>query len=60
MTGSGRMRSYKLVPGAAPAGPVTAEQLWDAYACFLDAVLPVAEEVGLRLAGRDEGEPDAA
>jgi mannonate dehydratase len=49
--------SYKLVPAAQVREPVSAEQLWDAYAYFLDAVLPVAEEVGLRLALHPDDPP---
>jgi mannonate dehydratase len=38
-------------------GEVTAEQLWDGFAYFLDAVVPVAEEAGVRLALHPDDPP---
>jgi mannonate dehydratase len=46
-------------PGA-PAGtipPVTSEQLWQRLADFLHAVVPVAEEAGVRLAAHPDDPP---
>ena len=36
---------------------IDAEALWSNYACFVDAVLPVAEEVGIRLALHPDDPP---
>ena len=44
------LATYKLSPGAALAEPLDEEQMWSNYQYFLDAVLPVAQEVGVRLA----------
>lgn len=51
------LRGYKLSPDESLTEPVTAEQLWANYGYFLDAVLPVAEEVGLRLALHPDDPP---
>jgi mannonate dehydratase len=48
---------YKLTPGEPITEPITAEQMWDNYQYFLDAVLPVAEEVGVRLALHPDDPP---
>lgn len=53
------LASYKLSPGAALAEPLDEEQMWDNYQYFLDAVLPVAEEVGVRLALHPDDPPVA-
>ncbi|TCO55893.1 mannonate dehydratase [Actinocrispum wychmicini] len=43
------LAAYKLVPPRPLAEPITAEQMWANYATFLEAVLPVAEQAGVRL-----------
>jgi mannonate dehydratase len=50
------LAAYKLTPPE-PATPITAEQLWANHQYFLDAVLPVAEEVGLRLSLHPDDPP---
>lgn len=47
-TGFSLAASEELPPLASP-GEVTEEQLWDSLAYFLRAVVPVAEEAGVRL-----------
>jgi mannonate dehydratase len=51
------LAAYKLTPGEPITEPLTAEHLWDSYSYFLDAVLPVAEEVGVRLALHPDDPP---
>lgn len=51
------LASYKLTPGEPITEPITAEQMWNNYQYFLDAVLPVAEEVGVRLALHPDDPP---
>jgi mannonate dehydratase len=51
------LASYKLTPGEPITEPITAAQMWDNYQYFLDAVLPVAEEVGVRLALHPDDPP---
>jgi mannonate dehydratase len=51
------LASYKLTPDAPITEPLTAEQMWANYSYFLDAVLPVAEEVGVRLALHPDDPP---
>lgn len=51
------LRDYKLSPDQGDAECITAEQLWANYQYFLEAVLPVAEEVGLRLALHPDDPP---
>lgn len=51
------LAAYKLTPPAAPGEPITAEQLWENYRVFLEAVLPVAEEAGVRLAVHPDDPP---
>ena len=47
---TGFKRSQTLsMPALVEAGEVTSEQLWDALEYFLQAVVPVAEEAGVRL-----------
>lgn len=48
VTGFSEEVAAELPPHAEP-GEVTEEQLWDSLAYFLDAVVPVAEEAGVRL-----------
>lgn len=56
--GSGNaLASYKLTPVEPITEVITAEQMWDSYQYFLDAVLPVAEEVGVRLALHPDDPP---
>lgn len=43
------------LPARSPA--ITEEQMWDNYAYFLDAVLPVAEECGVQLALHPDDPP---
>jgi mannonate dehydratase len=50
------LAAYKLSP-APSAEPVTANQLWANHQYFLDAVLPVAEEVGVRLSLHPDDPP---
>jgi mannonate dehydratase len=50
------LATYKLTPPG-PAKPITAEQLWDNHQYFLDAVLPVAEEAGVRLSLHPDDPP---
>lgn len=51
------LASYKLTPGEALAEPVSAEQMWRNHQYFLDAVLPVAEQTGVRLALHPDDPP---
>jgi len=51
------LRGYKLSPTDELEEPVTAEQLWANYRYFLDAVLPVAEQAGVRLALHPDDPP---
>lgn len=51
------LASYKLSPAGRLEEPISAEQLWANYRYFLDAVLPVAEEVGVRLALHPDDPP---
>src|SRR3569623_724340 len=43
-------------PGAAPAH-VTSDQLWDRLTRFLEELVPVAEEAGVRLAAHPDDPP---
>jgi mannonate dehydratase len=52
-----KLAGYKLTPPSAPASPIDAEQMWDNYRVFLEAVLPVAEEVGVRLSVHPDDPP---
>ncbi len=57
-TGGGNaLAGYKLTPHEAPAEPISAEQMWQNHQYFLDAVLPVAEQVGVRLALHPDDPP---
>lgn len=51
------LASYKLMPAEPIDEPITAAQMWDNYQYFLDAVLPVAEEEGVRLALHPDDPP---
>ncbi|SCG74926.1 mannonate dehydratase [Micromonospora inositola] len=51
------LASYKLTPSEPIEPPITAEQMWANYQYFLDAVLPVAEEAGVRLALHPDDPP---
>ena len=42
------LAGYKLAPDRPLLGPIDADRMWDNYRVFLEAVLPVAEEVGVR------------
>jgi mannonate dehydratase len=53
------LATYKLTPRAVISEPITAEQLWANYQYFLDAVLPVAEAEGVRLALHPDDPPVA-
>ena len=55
------LAGYKLTPGDVAAEPVSADQMWRNHQYFLDAVLPVAEKAGVRLALHPDDPPvDAA
>ena len=54
------LAGYKLAPDRPLPGPIDAERMWDNYRVFLEAVLPVAEEVGVRLAVHPDDPPVAA
>ena len=51
------LAGYKLTPGAPLAGPIGADQMWQNHQYFLDAVLPVAQEAGVRLALHPDDPP---
>lgn len=51
------LASYRLTPGEPLAEPISASQMWANHQYFLDAVLPVAEEVGVRLALHPDDPP---
>lgn len=55
--GGNALAAYKLTPGAPIDEPITAEQMWDNYQYFLDAVLPTAQEEGVRLALHPDDPP---
>lgn len=50
------LSTYKLSPPD-PETPIGAEQMWANHQYFLDAVLPTAEEVGVRLALHPDDPP---
>jgi mannonate dehydratase len=54
------LAGYKLAPDAPITDRINAERMWDNYRVFLDAVLPVAEEVGVRLALHPDDPPTSA
>jgi mannonate dehydratase len=51
------LASYKLTPADAAAEPISAGRMRDNHQYFLDAVLPVAEEAGVRLALHPDDPP---
>jgi mannonate dehydratase len=51
------LAGYRLTPAEPLAEPLTAEQMWANHRYFLDAVLPVAEQVGVRLALHPDDPP---
>jgi mannonate dehydratase len=51
------LAGYKLAPDEPFDDPIDAESMWDNYRVFLDAVLPVAESVGVRLALHPDDPP---
>jgi len=51
------LAGYKLTPGRSFDEPIDAVRMWDSYRVFLEAVLPVAEEVGVRLALHPDDPP---
>ncbi|GAA4206017.1 mannonate dehydratase [Actinocatenispora rupis] len=51
------LAAYKLTPDEPVTEPITAEQMWAHHRYFLDAVLPVAEEAGVRLALHPDDPP---
>ena len=56
-TGAGNaLAGYKLTPGAVTE-PISASQMRDNHQYFLDAVLPVAEQAGVRLALHPDDPP---
>ena len=56
--GSGNaLASYRLTPAEPLDAPIAAGQMWANHKYFLDAVLPVAEEVGVRLALHPDDPP---
>lgn len=59
-TASGNaLAAYKLTPDDPIDPPLSAEDMWGSYQYFLDAVLPVAEEVGVRLSLHPDDPPVA-
>lgn len=54
-----RAADADLLPPLAADGEVTHEQLWKALSYFLDAVVPVAEEAGVRLGMHPDDPPRA-
>jgi mannonate dehydratase len=51
------LAGYRLTPAEPLAEPITTEQMWANHQYFLDAVLPVAEEVEVRLALHPDDPP---
>jgi mannonate dehydratase len=51
------LASYRLSPTELLSEPITADQMWANHQYFLDAVLPVAEEAGVRLALHPDDPP---
>jgi mannonate dehydratase len=51
------LAGYKLTPGGELDQPLDAGQMWANHKYFLDAVLPVAEEAGVRLALHPDDPP---
>ncbi|SRR6266487_2719280 len=55
--GGNALAGYKLTPGGELAEPLGAAHMWANHQYFLDAVLPVAQEVGVRLALHPDDPP---
>jgi len=51
------LSGYRLTPREPLDEPLTAEQMWANHQYFLDTVLPVAEQVGVRLALHPDDPP---
>jgi mannonate dehydratase len=51
------LASYRLTPNVQVDEPITADQMWANHQYFLDAVLPVAEQAGVRLALHPDDPP---
>jgi len=51
------LAGYRLTPDEPLHQPITAEQMWANHQYFLDAVLPVAEEVGVTLSLHPDDPP---
>jgi mannonate dehydratase len=51
------LAGYRLTPAEPLAEPIGAEQMWANHQYFLDAVLPVAEQHGVRLALHPDDPP---
>jgi mannonate dehydratase len=51
------LAGYKLTPDRPISEPIDGDRMWDNYRVFLEAVLPVAEEVGVRLAVHPDDPP---
>ncbi len=51
------LAGYKLTPEGAFEEPIGSDRMWDNYRVFLEAVLPVAEDVGIRLALHPDDPP---
>ncbi|HEY3880474.1 MAG TPA: mannonate dehydratase [Trebonia sp.] len=51
------LAAYKLTPAVSGREPITAATMWANHQYFLDAVLPVAEECGVRLALHPDDPP---
>jgi mannonate dehydratase len=51
------LAGYKLTPQETFTEPIDSDRMWDNYRVFLEAVLPVAEEVGVRLAVHPDDPP---
>lgn len=51
------LAAYKLTPARLVAEPISAAQMWENHQYFLDAVLPVAEHEGVRLALHPDDPP---
>ena len=52
-----RLAESETLEPVAEAGSITAEQLWASFEYFLDAVIPVAERAGVRLALHPDDPP---
>ncbi|WP_228561688.1 mannonate dehydratase [Catenulispora rubra] len=53
------LAAYKLTPDEPIDPPLSADDMWTNYQYFLDAALPVAEEVGVRLSLHPDDPPVA-